>query len=35
MDKKKTYVSPEISELGDNEIIKGLLFGKETVVPMV
>ena len=31
MDKKKTYVSPEITELGDaNEIIKGLLFGKET-----
>ena len=31
MKKEKTYISPEINALGNaNEIIKGLLFGKET-----
>lgn len=31
MKKEKTYIPPKISELGTaNEIIKGLLFGKET-----
>ena len=31
MKKEKTYITPKISVLGNaNEIIKGLLFGKET-----
>ena len=31
MKKETTYIPPKISELGTaNEIIKGLLFGKET-----
>ena len=31
MTKEKTYISPRVTELGSaNEIIRGLLFGKET-----
>ena len=31
MTKEKTYISPKVTELGSaNEIIRGLLFGKET-----
>tara|TARA_B100000963_G_scaffold354768_1_gene371827 strand:+ start:8941 stop:9090 length:150 start_codon:yes stop_codon:yes gene_type:complete len=31
MKKEKTYISPKVRELGSaNDIIRGLLFGKET-----